>query len=81
MAIKKKLTKIGNSSALVIDRPILDLLNMKNDTPIEISLGEDGVSLVMRPVQDIEGNRKLFQEALKEANKRYGGALKKLAKM
>lgn len=54
MAITKKLTKIGNSSALVIDRPILDLLNMKSDTPIEIFLGEDGSSLVVRPVRDLK---------------------------
>ncbi len=31
----KKLTKHGNSLALVIDRPILDLLRIDPDTPLD----------------------------------------------
>ncbi len=79
MAIVKKLTKIGNSSALVLDRPILGLLGINNETPVEISLGEDGKSLVIRQVSNEPSNRKLFKQALKEGNKRYAGAMKKLA--
>ncbi len=33
----KKLTKHGNSLALVIDRPILELLNIDPDTPLDVS--------------------------------------------
>ncbi len=33
----KKLTKHGNSLALVIDRPILDLLKIDTETPLDIS--------------------------------------------
>lgn len=79
MAIIKKLTKLGNSSALVIDRPVLDLLNINNDTPLEISMGTDGSSLIVRPVHNEEENRKLFEEAVSAGNKRYGRGLKKLA--
>ncbi len=79
MAIIKKLTKLGNSSALVIDRPILELLNMSNDVPVEITMGADGKSLIIRAVCDEEDNRKKFEAALKQTNKRHGGALKKLA--
>ncbi len=79
MAIMKKLTKLGNSSALVIDRPILELLNIDSQSPVEISLGADGLSLVIRPVQDKEENRKQFTEALSKGNKRHKGAMKKLA--
>jgi len=79
MAIIKKLTKVGNSSALLIDRPILDLLNIGNDTPVEITMGPDGKTLLIRAVVDEEENEKLFEEALKEGNKRYGKAMKKLA--
>jgi len=32
----KKLTKVGNSLALVIDRPILELLNLDAQTPLEV---------------------------------------------
>lgn len=79
MAIFKRLTKLGNSSALVIDRPILDLLNMNNNAPVEITMGDDGKSLIIRAVLDEEGNKNLFEAALKETNKRHGTALKKLA--
>ena len=43
----KKLTKHGNSLALVIDRPILDLLKIDPDTPLEVST--DGKQLLSRP--------------------------------
>lgn len=72
----KKLSKHGNSLALVIDRPILDLLNIDEETPLEIST--DGGSLVISPVRDAK-RRKQFERALAESNKRYGNALKHLA--
>jgi antitoxin MazE len=37
----KKLTKHGNTLALVIDRPILDLLNIDPETPFEVSTTEN----------------------------------------
>jgi antitoxin component of MazEF toxin-antitoxin module len=43
----KKLTKHGNSLALVIDRPILDLLKIDVETPLEIST--DGQRLIVTP--------------------------------
>ena len=45
----KKLTKHGNSFALVIDRPILELLNIDIDTPLEIST--DGKTLTVSPAK------------------------------
>jgi len=72
----KKLTKHGNSLALVIDRPVLDLLKIDDDTPLEIST--DGKVLVISPVRD-EKRRKTFEKALKKTNKNYSKALKNLA--
>lgn len=43
----KTLTPIGNSLGLIIDKPILKLLNIERDTELEIST--DGESLVIRP--------------------------------
>ncbi len=43
----KKLTPIGNSLGLIIDRPILKLLNIDRDTELEIST--DGETLIIRP--------------------------------
>ena len=43
----KTLTKHGNSLALVIDKPILDLLKIGADTPLEITT--DGQRLMIEP--------------------------------
>lgn len=43
----KKLTRHGNSLALVIDKPILEILNISPDTPLHIST--DGRSLTITP--------------------------------
>ena len=81
MAIRKKMTKLGNSAAIVIDKNIMDLLNMDASMPVEISLGDDGASLVLRPVREEqqEDRRRRFETAKKEGIKRHGGAYKKLA--
>lgn len=72
----KKLTKHGNSLALVIDKGVLDLLNIDDKTPLDIST--DGKILLISPVRD-EKRRRQFEEALEKVNKKYGRALKKLA--
>jgi antitoxin component of MazEF toxin-antitoxin module len=73
----KKLTRHGNSLALVVDRPVLDLLKIDADTPLEIST--DGQVLVVSPVRDAK-RRKQFEAALAKVNEKYGRALKRLAK-
>ncbi len=72
----KKLTRHGNSLALVVDRAVLDLLKIDADTPLEIST--DGQVLIVSPVRDAK-RRKGFQKALDAANRKYGRALKRLA--
>jgi antitoxin component of MazEF toxin-antitoxin module len=72
----KTLSKHGNSLALVIDRPILDLLGIDENTSLEITT--DGEALVIAPVRD-KKRRKRFEEALAASNERYGNALKRLA--
>ncbi len=72
----KKLTKHGNSLALIIDRAVLDLLEINDDTPLEITT--DGQVLVVTPVRD-EARQEKFGDALRSANKKYGSALKNLA--
>ncbi len=66
----KKLTKHGNSWALVIDRPILDLLGIDPEsTPVDITT--DGSSLLVAPVRD-ERRERAFRAALKRSNRKYG---------
>lgn len=45
----KKLSAVGNSLGLIIDRAILDLLDITKDTPLEIRT--DGEALIIRPVK------------------------------
>jgi antitoxin component of MazEF toxin-antitoxin module len=72
----KKLSKHGNSLALVIDRSILDLLEIDEDTSLEVTT--DGEALIVSPVRD-KKRRKRFERALAASNERYGRALKRLA--
>ena len=71
-----KLTKHGNSLALVIDRGVLDLLNIDAETPLNIRT--DGKCLIVTPERDAVRQKK-FRAALEEGNRRYGKMLKRLA--
>ena len=57
----KKLTKHGNSLALVIDRPILDLLKIDTETPLDIST--DGTRLIVAPAATPFARKKKFDAA------------------
>lgn len=72
----KTLTKHGNSYALVIDKPILELLRVSPDTSFEIVT--DGQCLVLVPVRD-PADEKKFQDGLSMVHKRFGRAIKRLA--
>ncbi len=72
----KTLTRHGNSYALIIDKPILELLHIRPDTPLDIRT--DGDVLVLVPQRDSERQAE-FEEALEETNRRFGRALKSLA--
>jgi len=72
----KSLTKHGNSYALVIDKPILELIRATPETPFEIV--SDGRCLVLVPQRAPAEERK-FQQALDKVHTRFGRAMKKLA--
>ena len=72
----KTLIKHGNSYALVIDKPILELLRATPQTPFDIV--SDGRCLVLTPVREDRDERK-FRRALENVHKRFGRAMKKLA--
>ncbi len=72
----KSLTKHGNSYAMVIDKPILELLQVSPDTSFEII--SDGRSLVLTPVRSAKEEKK-FEKAVAMVHKRFGKAMKKLA--
>jgi antitoxin component of MazEF toxin-antitoxin module len=73
----KKLTRHGNSLALVLDKGVIELLNIDAETLLEIST--DGSLLLITPVKD-EKRRRQFNDALERTNARYGRTLKRLAR-
>lgn len=73
----KKLVSHGNSAALIIDKPIMELLKVNMKTPFEVTT--DGRNLIISPVES--GKReKRFRAALDKVNRTHGKTLKKLAK-
>lgn len=71
----KHLVRHGNSLALVIEKPILELLRASTDTPFEVTT--DGHTLILTPVRDRDANG--LDGALDSSNTRYGKTLKRLA--
>jgi antitoxin MazE len=74
--MRKKLTRTGNSLALVLDKQLLDRVGIDADTPIEVST--NGQVIVVSPVRDHRRTRKL-KKIVTEAHKRYGGVFRRLA--
>jgi len=72
----KRLTKTGNSLALVIDRPILEATHIDASTPLEVST--DGDVIVISPIRG-KKRRARFKEAVEEINRRYAGVFRRLA--
>lgn len=73
----KTLTSIGNSLGLIIDKPILELLHIDKDTPLEIET--DGKALIIRPVRK-EDRRSRVREATEKLMNAHDETLRKLAK-
>ncbi len=74
--MRKKLTRTGNSLALVLDKPLLDQVGIDADTPLEVST--DGQIIVISPARDRRRTAKLKAIAA-EAHAKYGGAFRRLA--
>ncbi|PYO48163.1 MAG: AbrB family transcriptional regulator [Candidatus Rokuibacteriota bacterium] len=74
--MRKKLTRTGNSLALILDKQLLDRVGIDADTPIEVST--NGQVIVVSPVRDHRRTGKL-KKIVTEAHKRYGGVFRRLA--
>lgn len=66
----KHLQKIGNSRGIIIDKPILNILNLEEDASFELTAEKDG--LFLRPIST--------KEAYLKVSKKYRKSLNKLAK-
>ena len=72
----KTLIKHGNSLALVIDKPILEMLQITPETPLELTT--DGDRLLVSPIRARKRQEKL-RASLAKINRKYGDDLKRLA--
>ena len=73
----KTLTKHGNSAALVIERPILDLLGAAADTAFEVVT--DGKAQILTPVKDAARHTR-FRKSMEKVGKCYAKSFEELAK-
>ncbi|EKN97389.1 AbrB/MazE/SpoVT family DNA-binding domain-containing protein [Leptospira interrogans] len=67
----KKLIQHGNSSALIIEKPILELLHITSDTSLDIST--DGKNLIISPID------KKLETNLGKINKKHSKTLRRLS--
>ena len=75
--MKKKLTRTGNSVALVLDKALLERLGL--DETSEVELSTNGDVLVVTPVRDAAREKRFRKSAEKVAN-RHAGLFRRLAK-
>lgn len=73
----KYLASHGNSAALIIDKPIMELLKIDMKTPLELST--DGRNLIVSPVSSPERQKK-FRAAMAKVMARHGKTFAKLAR-
>ena len=74
--VEKSLIKHGNSLALVIDKPILEMLQITADTKLEISTNGDAILLT--PIRDGKRQERI-RKSLQKINEKFGDDLKRLA--
>lgn len=74
--MRKRLTAIGNSFGVVIEKPILELLGMDRDA--EFEMVTDGQRLLFSPVRSTE-KRKRVDAAVDRVLARHEKTLRKLA--
>ena len=75
--MNKLLIKHGNSLALVIDKPILEMLQITADTPLEMTTNGDAI--LIRPVRD-KRRQRLLRASLDKINQEFGDDLDRLAR-
>ena len=73
--MRKKLSAVGNSYGLVIEKPILELLKIDRETDLEMTT--DGMRLIIEPIRS---TRKNLRASAEKIMKKHNSTFKKLAK-
>lgn len=74
--MRKKLTRTGNSLAIVLDKPLLDQVGIDETTPLEVST--DGQIIVISPARDKRRTARV-KAIVAESHAKYGGVFRRLA--
>ncbi len=75
--MKKTLTSVGNSLGIIIEKPILDILGIGKETPLEMFT--DGHRLIIEPV-GVEDRSAKIKAAMARVMKNHDKTLRELAK-
>ncbi|MBN2210159.1 MAG: hypothetical protein JW709_02075 [Sedimentisphaerales bacterium] len=73
----KQLSKVGNSSALLLDKALMELVGLEEGGPVQITV-QDGV-LMVQPVSPAPVDEERFQKLLDKVVRERRSALRKLA--
>jgi len=74
----KQLRKVGNSNALILDKPILELLGLEEGGQVQLTI-QDG-NLIVTPTSPEQVDPKNLKEKLDFIIKKRQKVLKRLAK-
>ena len=74
--MRKKLSAIGNSLGVVIEKPILELLQITRETELELTT--DGERLIISPVR--KGRKQRLKQAMDEVMADHAGTFRKLSR-
>ena len=75
--MEKKLTKTGNSLALVLDRELLERTGISADTVLDVSTDGD---VIVVSAQRSKTRADKLRKAMAKADDRYAGVFRRLAK-
>ena len=75
--MRKKLTVVGNSLGIIIEKPILDLLGISRETQFEMIT--DGQRLILEPIKESQKQDKI-KAATRRVMKNHDKTLRELAK-
>jgi antitoxin component of MazEF toxin-antitoxin module len=73
----KYLRKVGNSNALLLDKPILELLGLEEEGEVQLTVANG--SLIVTPVQPRRVDAKRFEASLGRVVARRRRVLRRLA--
>ncbi|MBE0416370.1 MAG: hypothetical protein IBX63_01215 [Coriobacteriia bacterium] len=75
--MKKRLVRHGNSRALVIDKALLEVMNLADDDEVQVAINGD--QLIITPVRRSDERQERFEQAVERTLERYDGLFRRLA--